>query len=322
MEAAQSVPPPARLADARHVIELRRLSDDEFRWDTDVPFVIGPVAAREIGAMFAAIFASAEGRSEAEIRADYRRALPRASAIAGQLFRVDSIRSVHLPDRSTMALFAISVTPEGVETRYPALAKYVKRYVHTARIRLSLVDTTAATYMEMVLANGQFTMRVRTAGARMLALQGPPRVMPDSLTLAAYVTVKVGRFTVGVRNYRGDFRIVSSERERAWEVVSRREPEWVLPLFTRQLLRTPLRRPFAGDGALFRIGVRDSAGAHSILYRTLRLEVQESAILRFIARLGAIAISDYAGDVEREEMAWLRELFTAMVQDVGGSPDP
>jgi hypothetical protein len=77
-----------------------------------------------------------------------------------------------------------------------------------------------------------------------------------------------------------------------------------------------LRRPFEGEGALFRIGVRDSAGAQSILYRTLRLEVQESAILRFVARLGAIAISDYAGEVEREEMAWLRELFTALLADV------
>lgn len=316
MEAARHVPPPTRLADARHVIELTRLTDDAFRWYTDVPFAIGKVTAPEIGAMFAAIFASAEGRSDAEVRDDYGRLLPRASVIAGQLFRVDSIRSVHLPDRSTTALFAISVTPEGVEQRYPALAKYLRRYVHTARMRLSLVDSSAATYMEMVLTNGQLTMRVRTASGRMLALQGPPRLMPDSLTLAAYVTVKVSRFTVGVRNYRGDFRIVSNDHERAWEIVSRREPEWVLPLFTRQLLRTPLRRPFEGQGALFRIGVRDSAGAQSLLYRTLRLEVQESAILRFIARLGAIAISDYAGDVEREEMAWLRELFTALIADI------
>jgi hypothetical protein len=71
-----------------------------------------------------------------------------------------------------------------------------------------------------------------------------------------------------------------------------------------------------GEGAQFRIGVQDGVGAQTLLYRTLRLEVQESAVLRFIARLGAIAMSDYSGDVEREEMAWLRELFTAMLADV------
>ena len=323
MEAAAFVPQPTRLAEARHVIELTRLSDDEFRWDTHVPFAVGAVTAREIGAMFAAIFASAEGRSEEEIRADYRRLVPGASAIAGQLFRVDSIRPVHLPDRSTLALFAISVTPQGVEGRYPAWARYLRRYVQTARMRWTLVDAAETPYWEMSLAGGQLTMRVRTAGGRMLALHGPPRLMPDSLTLTADIAVKVSRFTVGVRNYRGDFRVIATEHERAWELISRREPEWVLPLFTRTLLRTPLRRPFQGEGAQFRIGVRDSAGPQSLLYRTLRLEVQESAILRFVARLGAIAMSDYSGDVEREEMAWLHDLFTALLADIrSGPPGP
>ena len=196
-----------------------------------------------------------------------------------------------------------------------------------ARARLSLVDSSGASYFEMGLHRGQLTVRARTAGGRMLALSGPPRVMPDSLTLEADVTVRVSRFTIGVRNYRGDFRFISAPHDRAWEIVSRREPDWVLPLFTEALLHTPLRRPFQGDGAMFRIGVRDSAGAQSLLYRTLRLEVQESAILRFVARLAAIAMSEYAGDVEKEEMAWLHDLLSAMIADVRGgassaSPDP
>ena len=323
MEATHVVPSPRRLAEARHVIELTRLSEDEFRWDTRVPFAVGQVTAPEIGAMVAAIVASAEDRTESEVRQDYRDAAPRASAIAGQLFRVDSIRTERHPDRSTSASFAISMTPHGVEQRYPAWAKYLRRYVHTARMRWALLDSSGAAYWEFGLANGQMTMRVRTAGRRLLALHGPPRVMPDSLSLAADIAVKVSRFTVGVRNYRGDFRIIADAHERAWELTSRREPEWVLPLFTRQLLRTPLRRPFQGGGAQFRIGVRDSSGAQTLLYRTLRLEVQESAILRFIARLGAIAMSDYSGDVEREEMAWLRELFTAVLADLrSGTPGP
>ena len=316
MEAARHVPAPRAPADASHVIELRRLSSDEFRWDTDVPFAIGRVSAAEIAAMFAAVFASAEGRSEAQVREDYRQVMPRTSVVAGQLFRIDSIRPVQMADRSTSALFSISITPEGVENRYPALAGYLRRYVHTARLRMALEDASGLPYFETSLVRGRLTMRVRTAGGRMLALSGPPRAMPDSLVLAADVSVRVSRFTVGVRSYRGDFRLVSSAHDRAWEIVSRREPDWVLPLFTETLLRTPLRRPFQGEGALFRIGVRDSADSQSVLYRTLRLEVQESAILRFVARLGAIAISDYAGDVEREEMAWLHDLLTAMIADV------
>jgi hypothetical protein len=41
-------------------------------------------------------------------------------------------------------------------------------------------------------------------------------------------------------------------------------------------------------------------------------------ILRFIGRLGAIAVSDYQGLAEREQLAWLREVFDALVADLRG----
>ena len=102
----------------------------------------------------------------------------------------------------------------------------------------------------------------------------------------------------------------------SWKGELHREPEWVLPLITERLLRTPLRRPFQGSGAMFRIGVRDSVGGQTILLRRLHLEVQESAILRFVGRLGATAMGDYQGLAEREQLAWLREFFAGVVADV------
>lgn len=318
MEAATSVPFPSAPGDARHVIALSRLSEDEYAWFTEVPYAIGRVTAAEFGAMFAAIFASAEGRTEADVRADYRRVLPRTADVMGQLFRVDSILSVQLADRSTAALFSVSMTPDGVQRRYPELAKYLRRYVRAAKMHLTLTDSANNTYLDLNLANGKLDMRVRTAAGRMVSMYGPARLMPDTLILGADATVRIRGFTFGVRNYRGQFRFVRSEHERAWEIVSRREPDWVLPLITERLLRTPLRRPFQGSGALLHIGVRDTANAQTILNRRVQVVVQESAILRFIGRLGAIAVSDYAGAVEREEMAWLHEVFTALVTDIRG----
>jgi hypothetical protein len=319
MQAAPSVPFPATAAEARHLITLARLSDDEYAWHTDVPYAIGHVTAREAGAMFAAIFASAEGRTEAEVRAGYERILPRTTRVMGQLFRVDSIHSVQLADRSTSALFSLSLTPDGVEQKYPELAKYLRRYVRAGKMHLVLRDSSGNSYLDLNIANGKLDMRVRTAAGRMMALYGPARLRPDTLILGADITVRVRGFTFGFRNYRGEFRIISGERERSWQLVSRTEPEWVLPLITERLLRTPLRRPFLGAGAFAQIGIRDSAGAQTILARRVSLTVQESAILRFIGRLGAIAVSDYAGDVEREEMAWLNEVFTALLADIQGS---
>jgi hypothetical protein len=185
-------------------------------------------------------------------------------------------------------------------------------------MKWTLTDTLGGTFLDLVIAKGQMVVKVRTAAQQLVTLSGPARLMPDSLKVNGDLSVKIGRFTVGFRNYHADFQIVRTPRERAWSVVSRDEPDWELPLITERLLRTPLRRPFEGKGARFSIGVRDTAGAQTILNRKVELEVQESAILRFLARLGAIAISDYAGDVEREEMAWLHELLSALVADVNG----
>jgi hypothetical protein len=317
LEATSSAPTPARVAESRHVINLTRLSNAEYAWDTDVVYAIGTVKASDIGAFFGALIASAEGRGERELRDDYRVTAPRSSAVLGQLFSVDSIRIAQLPDRSTLATYALSMTPAGVEQRYPNFAKYMRRYAQTARLHLTLADGTGARFLDCSALDGQILFRVRTLGGKMVPIAGPSRSMPDSMTLSGGLTMRVRRFNVGFRNYHADFAIDRSDRERAWTIVSRREPEWVLPLITERLLRTPLRRPFQGSGAFFRIGVRDdSAGGQTILYRRAHLEVQESLILRFIGRLGSIAVNEYTGRVEREQAAWLREVFEAVVADV------
>jgi hypothetical protein len=316
LEAAPEVPAPAAPAESRHSINLTRLSDDDYAWDTDVPYAIGSVSARELGAFLGALFASAEGREEAEIRADYRAMVPRTAVVLGKLFRVDSVRVTHSGDRSTLATYAVTMRPQGLHERYPNFAAYLRRYAQTARLRWSLTDRAGATYLEGAMTNGRMQLRVRTLGGGMVALIGPSRPMPDSLTLNGEFAMKVRRFTIGFRNYRADFVTLRTEHERAWSIVSRTEPEWALPFISERLLRSPLRRPFQGSGATFRVSVRDSTNSQTILNRRLHVEVKESAILKFIGRLSSIAVNDFTGRVEREEAAWLRELFEALVADV------
>jgi hypothetical protein len=317
LEAARSAPPVTQPAESRHVINLTRLASDEYAWDTDVAYGIGNVTASEIGSFVAGLFAGAEGRSEREVRADYRAAVPLTSVALGQLFTVDSIRTTHLVDRSTIATFAVSMRPADVERRFPNFARYLRSYAQTARMRWTLTDRSGGTYMDASAAEGRIVLRVRTLAGNLVPLAGVARAMPDSLTLNGEFTMKVRRFTMGFHDYHAELAIIRNDHERAWSIITRREPQWVLPLITERLLRTPLRRPFQGNGSLFRIGVRDdSTGGQSILHRRMHLEVQESTILRFIGRLGSIAVSDYAGRAEREQNAWLREVFNALVSDV------
>jgi hypothetical protein len=317
LDAERTVPAPSQPAESRHVINLTRVADGAYAWDTDVPYAVGTTSARQIGRFVGALFASAEGRNEERIRGDYRVVAPRTTAVLGQLFTVDSIRTIHHSDRSTSATFAVTMNPAGVEGRYPNFAQYMRRYVETGRMKWALTDRSGATYFDASAINGRLTLKVRTLNGELIAATGPARAMPDSLVLKGEVAMKVRRFTVGFHDYNADFTIIRTDHERAFNIVSRDEPEWTLPLITEHLIRTPLRRPFQGNGAQFRIGVRDTAGAQTILGRRMHLEVQESLILRFIGRLGAIAASDYRGKVEREEMAWLREVFEALVADAG-----
>ena len=323
LEAAHSLLAVAQPGDSRHIINLTNLSSDTYAWDTDVSYAIGSVTAADLAAFVGSLLASTEGRGERDVRADYRAAIPLTATILGQLFAVDSITTTHLPDHSTLATFSVAMTPAGIDTRYPNFARYVRRYAETARMRWTLTDHTgeATTYLDCSVSGGRLILRVRTLAGAMVPLMGVARPMPDSLSLNGELTMKVRRFTVGFHDYHAEFTVIRTAHERTWNIVSRREPKWVLPLVTERLLRTPLRRPFQGSGALFRLGVRDdSTGAQTILHRRMHLEVHESTILRFIGRLGSIAVSDFAGRAEREQNAWLREVFSALASDIRNLP--
>lgn len=316
LAAARTPASVTQAAESHHAINLTRLASDQYAWDTDVVYSIGTPGAANVGSFVTALVASAEGRSEREIRADYREAAPRFSVIMGQLFRVDSIRTTRLPDHSTLATFGATMIPAGLEAHYPNFARYLRRYAESARMRWELTDRAGNRFVDCSAVDGRMTFRVRTLGGVIVPLGGPAHPMPDSLLLVGEFTMKVRHFTVGFRAYQADFTVIRTAHERAWSIVSRREPQWVLPLVTERLLRTPLRRPFQGGGATFRVGVReDSASGQTLLQRRLHLEVQESLILRFLGRLGSIAVSDFSGQVEREQYAWLRELFTALAAD-------
>ena len=310
--------PPSKPAESRHVIALTRLSDDdEYAWDTEVPFAVGTITAADAGRFLGAMLSSAEGRDERAVRSDIARTIPRASAVLGQLFTIDSIRTTHLSDYSTLASFSVRMHPAGVQEKYPNFARYMRTYAMGTRLQFSLTDRDSLSYVNCIAkGDGKLTLTLRTLNGNMIPLTGPARQMPDSLTLNGELAVKVRGFTVGFHDYHAEMTIVRTDQERTWQFVSRQEPKWRLPLITEHLIRTPLRRPFQGSGAQFRIGFRDSTGAQTILNRRLHLAVQESLILRFINRLAGATLTDWVGKAEREQMAWLDEMFSGLLEDL------
>lgn len=317
MTARSSVPAPARPSDGRHVTSLARLSDGEYRWETTVDFALGSVRPADIAAVITRLLAAGEGRTERALRADLAAAAPRASAALGTVFSLDTLRPVELADGSTAVTLGISVNSEDLRRRLPAFAAYIHKYVEPANYRFIVADRASTPFLDISAKDRVITIKVRTLRGHLVPLSGPARPMPDSLLVLADFKVKIKIFHVGFHNL--VMELVNSaqgDRQRDWTVTAHREPSWDLPLITARLLRAPLHRPFVGEGALFRIGVRAGEnGSPTVILRQSHLTVQESSILNFLNSLGNTAMDDFGVAVEHEENIWFRDVFLALRDD-------
>lgn len=67
----------------------------------------------------------------------------------------------------------------------------------------------------------------------------------------------------------------------------------------------------------YRVAVRDSAGAQTVLTRASHAEVHESTIMRFIGGLISRVILDQNGEVRKQEFDYYGRVFDAMRKDFG-----
>lgn len=318
LDALPTVPLPQHAGDSRHAITLTRTDGKVYTWDTTVEFGVGELTANDVGDIFDALFATADGGSERELRADYRAAFPHTASVLGQLFSVDSLRPTRLGDGSTILSVGFTAHPQQLRDRFPAFAQYLSKYLLPTRYRFTLTDAGGAPWFELAALDGLTTLRFRELHGHLVPLTGAARPMPDTLHLKVDLALKVRMFTIGMHDLDMDFYVTHAAHERAWTMVARREPQWDLPLATERLLRAPLRRPFQGVGAIFRLDVRDADGGQTLLTRYSHLSVEESAIMRFIGSLGAHAVGDFSDRSEREEAIFLREAFLALDADARG----
>ncbi|MCC6244287.1 MAG: hypothetical protein IT353_15705 [Gemmatimonadaceae bacterium] len=313
----RDVPAVARTGDSRHTIALSQLSTNgEWQWTTVVENAVGSLPVQRVDLLFRSLFAAVERNSTA-IRADYHRTMPRATTAMGRLLLMDSILTTPQSDGSHVVTLHMVFTPERLSASFPAFAKFVKSYVGPARYRFQLRDRAGGEWFDISGAKSRVVLRFRSQRGVLQPLVGAARAMPDTLALHVEGFAKLGLFTVGATELVGEFVHVSTSTTREWAMRFTREPKWHLPLIGERLLRSPLRRPFAGGGVVFRIGFAQAPSGQTLFGRTAKLAVQESAIMRFLGNLGFTAMSDFAGTVEEEENRFFAELFVAMRADIG-----
>lgn len=314
------VPTLRALGDSRHSVSLARLGEDVYRWETIADYHVGPLSPPRVAAMFSALIAAAEGRTEAQVRADYRAAFPRTAAAMGRYASLDTIRPTRLRDGTTATRVVISLHADRLAGTYPALAAYLDRYTTKSRARFVVRDRAGtanpATWLILDARRNRITIDLKSRDGELLPFTGPARAFPDTLEVVMDAVATVGPFTAGFEAMRTELVRARTAHQRGWTFRARQEPQWKLPLFTERLLRTPLRKPFEGTGSQFVLALEGRDGV-TALHRSARVTVQESTILRFFNRLGSRAFGDISPKVEAEEAAFLRLVFTAMRDDVG-----
>jgi hypothetical protein len=198
----------------------------------------------------------------------------------------------------------------------PHYADYIDKYISKGRYRLTLTDHTGARWFDAWAADYYLHFRVRSKGGRFAPLNGPVREMPRALTIRLDMSMRILLFRVGWTEMIGEFNIIDTPHERGWGMRFAKEPQWRLPPSVGYLLKSPLRRPFQGNGIPIRMSIRDNPGSQTLLNRRASLVVRESGILRFLNRLSGTAVSDFLGPSEREANRFNADAFRALRADV------
>jgi len=316
IDAKPIVPTPARTGDARHTVVLTRLSDDDYRWDVGVDFAVGSLTAEQGAALFNGWYSALERHPPAAVRAASRLAFPRTHAALGRLYSWDSLATRTLADGSTVATVSFTIRPERLRPTLPAFAGFTAKYVGSTNYHLVIADRGGAPWVDIALAKGTTRVQLRVKDGELLPLAGPARPRPDTLQMRLDFLTKVKVFEVGYRELVTDFVVRNTPTEASWSWIATREPKWDLPLAAARLLRAPLRRPFQGAGATFRIGFYETPGGPTLIRREIHLAVQESAVLRFLGNLGASAFGEFEGQADKEQDVFLRDVFGAMAADL------
>lgn len=314
--------PLAQPADSYHSTRLQRLAPDEYEWTTMADFHVGRMPPAALPAVVAATLRAGEQRGAQGVRAEYPSSFPRTTAALGRFYSLDSLSITRDAAGASTVALAISGSPERLRATHPALADYLKKYLDDMQVAITIADRRGTRWAEMSVRDRQLKLRLRSRDGRLVPLEGPARPLPDSLIMRSAFRMRILLFNIGWRDLITEMTLIRDDADQAWQFRSVREPEWVLPPLTRRFIRAPLRRPFAGQGVNFRIGLRTLPGGSTSLYRRGLLQVHESPIIRFLGRLSGQAMGDFYGRSEMDENSFNGDAFAALRADIADVLSP
>ena len=315
IEVRAGVPPPALPGDYRATLQLNSLGSGEYEWVARDELAVGPVEVGHLDRALTALFVAAErtGAGEARIRGGAE--LPRAALAAGRLFTLETLEIAPAAGGGVTLRLVVAMRPEGIEATFPRYARYLRKYASPTRFHAELLDDQGGQWWEAEGREDRLTLRLRVRDGSLAPLTGPPRRVPGRLFLRGDLSARMGPFRVGLRGLEAEIALTRTPSEKAFTARFRKQPDWELPFLVAPLLRSSLRRPFTGEGALLSLAARGQPGA-TVLVRDYRVAVKESWIVRWLGRLAGSAMSEFWRGAEEEADTFNGQVIDALRADL------
>jgi hypothetical protein len=307
-------PNPEQPGDYRGRLRLRKVADGQFEWWMREELAVGDVRAQGLASVLTVLFRGAEGLTGAEAGARVRQALPRTTVALGRLVSLETLTLAPAASGGAGVTVGLRLSPQGIRAGFPRYATFLERYALPMRLHAVVSDTAGERFWQVESEDGHLTLRARIHDGDLAPLEGPPRTLPESLHLRLEYSLKPGLFRLGFRNLETEVTLVREPREKGFAARFRHSPEWQLPMLVEPLLRSPLRHPFTGEGALLAFAIRD--GSPTLLVFEYRLEVKESWILRWLGGSAGSMVGAFRGGAEEEADRFSGEALAALRADV------
>jgi hypothetical protein len=227
--------------------------------------------------------------------------LPRAAAVLGRLFTLETLSLTKDPDGATAARVVASMHTDTFRREAPLYTRWLDDVIVPSRFAAVALDETGARWWDVDARDARATIRFRVHAGDLAPLDGPPRGIPGRLRVRTALSSKTGIFRTGVHDLDADTELVRLPAEKGFVARFRRSPEWDLPFLVPLLLRPSLRRPFEGDGAVLSFGAEAGGDGPMLLTRHYRVAVRESWIVRWVGGFAASAVNEFRrGEAEAD----------------------
>jgi len=316
---------PAYAGEYRGILELRGSQESEFEWRMNEELAVGPVSGDDLDRALTLLLVRAEDLVEADPETLVRRELPRTAQALGRLATLNTLHlSPEAGDTTAVAFEASLALDQEGAAAFPGYARFLRKHALPLRMRAVAHDLQGAEWWQVSLEDGRLKAHLRVQGGFLAPLEGRPRRLPRRLRVTLDLTTKAGPFRVGFAELSAYVELAHTPGRRSFAASFKDEPRWSLPFLVKPLLRSPLQRPFEGEGARFEGAILDD-GPQTLLVREYRMAVEESWVIRWLGGLMGMAVSDFRRGAEQEADRFTAEFLQALradLLDLAGTAQP